>query len=61
MNAIFNKLITAFWIFDVMNLPFMEIFDTTYPINFWVYFVLLSLWWFLPFLSAEVSKAGANK
>ena len=60
MNAIFNKLITVFWIADIMNMPFMEMFDTTYPLNFWFYFCVFSLWYFLPFLSAEVSKAGAK-
>jgi hypothetical protein len=25
--------ISIFWIFDVIDMPFMEIFDTTYPIN----------------------------
>lgn len=31
--------ITIFWILDVCNMPFMEIFDTTYPLN--------ELFWFL--------------
>lgn len=31
------NLIGLFWIADIMNLPFMEMFDTTYPLNgvFW--------------------------
>ena len=33
-----NTLITLFWLADVMNLPFMEIFDTTIPINGWYWF-----------------------
>lgn len=30
--------ITIFWIMDICNLPFMEMFDTTYPLNgmFWL-------------------------
>jgi hypothetical protein len=34
-----------FWLMDVMNLPFMEMFDTTYPLNeeFWVYAILILL------------------
>ena len=60
MNKIFNKLIVAFWVADIMNLPFMEMFDTDYPLNFWFYFVVFFLWYFLPFLSAEVDKAGAG-
>lgn len=29
--------ITIFWILDICNMPFMEMFDTTYPLNtlFW--------------------------
>lgn len=58
MNTIFNKLITAFWIFDIMNLPFMEMFDTTYPINFWEWFLLFALWGLLP---ATVATIGNTK
>ena len=25
--------VALFWIFDICNLPFMAMFDTTYPIN----------------------------
>ena len=34
----FNGLMTAFWILDILNPQFMEMFDTTYPLNtlFWV-------------------------
>ena len=28
-----NKIITIIWILDILNLPFMEILDTTIPIN----------------------------
>lgn len=30
--------ITIFWIMDICNLPLMEMFDTTYPLNemFWL-------------------------
>ena len=35
--------VIIFWIMDILNFPFMEIFDTTYPLNelFWllVFFV----------------------
>lgn len=31
--------ITVFWILDICNMPFMGIFDTTYPLN--------GLFWFL--------------
>ena len=35
--------ITLFWIMDVLNMPFMEMFDTTYPLNtfFWIMFFTL--------------------
>ena len=33
MYKIFYSLLSIFWIFDILNLPFMKIFDTTYPIN----------------------------
>ena len=34
----FNALVIIFWILDILNLGFMEMFDTTYPLNtlFWV-------------------------
>lgn len=30
--------VTLFWIMDILNMPFMEMFDTTYPFNtlFWI-------------------------
>ena len=39
----FNALVIIFWILDILNLGFMEIFDTTYPLNtlFWAYFLLM--------------------
>ena len=37
-----HTLINMFWLADVMNLPFMEMFDTAYPLN--------GLFWFLTFL-----------
>ena len=35
--------IAIFWILDVCNMPFMEIFDTLYPLNglFWFLMILL--------------------
>lgn len=33
MYKIFYAIVTIFWILDILNLPFMEIFDTKYPIN----------------------------
>lgn len=34
--------VTIFWICDILNMPFMAKFDTTYPLN--------GLFWFLVFL-----------
>lgn len=33
---------TLFWICDILNMPFMEVFDTTYPFNtlFWILVVI---------------------
>lgn len=30
--------VIIFWIMDILNMPFMEMFDTTYPLNtlFWI-------------------------
>ena len=36
-------IVTMFWIADIMNLPFMEMFDTTYPLNGWFWFLVLLL------------------
>lgn len=33
----------VFWIMDIMNLPFMEMFDTTYPLNGWFYLLVMLL------------------
>lgn len=39
----FNALVIIFWILDILNLGFMEMFDTIYPLNtlFWVLYFLL--------------------
>ena len=39
----FNALVIIFWILDILNLGFMEMFDITYPLNtlFWVLYFLL--------------------
>lgn len=39
-------LIGLFWIADIMNLPFMEMFDTAYPLNGWFWFLG---WFFIAF------------
>lgn len=37
----------VFWVMDIMNLPFMEMFDTTYPLNtgfYWLVLLLAGIW-----------------
>lgn len=36
---LFKYAVIIFWIMDIINLPFMAMFDTTYPLN--------ELFWFL--------------
>ena len=49
MYRIFYSLLTIFWILDILNFPFMEMFDTTYPINgvFWFFICI-----FLPAITS---------
>ena len=42
MVGLIRTLIMLFWICDILNMPFMEMFDTTYPLN--------TLFWFLVFI-----------
>lgn len=37
-------MLILFWILDITNMPFMEMFDTTYPINTIVW---LLIWIFI--------------
>ena len=43
MRYLVNVAVSIFWLMDIMNLPFMDIFDTVYPLNglFYVYAFLL--------------------
>lgn len=45
MYKIFYSILIIFWILDILNFPFMEMFDTTYPINGWAWFLI---WLFVP-------------
>lgn len=45
--------ILVFWLMDIMNMPFMEVFDTTYPLN--------GLFWFLMPIVNESSKMLCGK
>ena len=44
MYALFYGALIIFWIFDIINLPSMKMFDTVYPINglaWWLIWMLL--------------------
>ena len=43
MYKIFRALINIVWVLDILNLPFMEILDTTYPINGGTWFLIIFL------------------
>lgn len=45
MYKIFYSILTIFWLLDIMDMPFMQMFDTTYPINGWAWFLI---WMFVP-------------
>lgn len=49
MYRMFYSLLTIFWILDILNFPFMEMFDTTYPINGGFWFLI---WMFLPTITS---------
>jgi len=45
MYKIFYSCLTIFWILDIINVPFMQIFDTKYPINTLAWILI---WIFIP-------------
>jgi hypothetical protein len=55
MYTLFYGALTIFWILDILNLPFMEMFDVVYPINGLVWFLI---WILLPSTSITISKTG---
>jgi hypothetical protein len=45
-NKLLSTAFTLFWICDILNMPFMEQFDTTYPLNaafYWLVFIFLGM------------------
>ena len=40
MYKVLYALIHIVWILDILNMPFMEILDTTYPINGWAWLLI---------------------
>ena len=45
MYKIFYSCLTIFWILDIINVPFMQIFDTKYHINTLAWILI---WIFIP-------------
>lgn len=50
MYKFFYALLTIFWILDICDFSFMEIFDTTYPINTGFWFLI---WMLIPAASTN--------
>lgn len=44
--------IVVFWILDILNMPFMEMFDTVYPLN--------TLFWLLVFIFVPTIDTKIN-
>lgn len=40
MYNIFSSVVGMIWLFDIFNFKFVEILDTTYPINFWAWVII---------------------
>lgn len=53
--SLLKFLILIFWILDITNMPFMEMFDSTYPMNalFW-----WLIWFFVLGFNVEISVRG---
>ena len=49
MFRTFKTMVELFWIMDILDLPFMEMFDTTYPLN--------GLFWFCTFIVFIIEEA----
>lgn len=50
MFKVFEAILRIIWVFDIINLPFMEALDTTYPINTLAWFLI---WALLPTVKKE--------
>lgn len=57
MVQLIKVLILIFWILDITDMPFMQMFDTTYPMNtlFW-----WLIWFFVIGFRVEVKNGGDN-
>lgn len=52
MYKIFYALLNIFWVFDIIDMPFMEQFDTRYQINTLAW---LLIWLVIPCANAAVA------
>ena len=43
MYKIFKAIILIIWVLDIVNIPQLEMLDTTYPINTLAWFLILLL------------------
>lgn len=55
MYKTFRALITLVWIADILNLPQVEMLDTTYPINFLAW---LLIFMFIPSTTLYIKDAN---
>lgn len=58
MVQLIKLLILIFWILDITDMPFMEMFDTTYPMNtlfWWLIWIFVLLGF-----SVEVKGGSSN-
>ena len=55
MYKTFKALITLVWIADILNLPQVEMLDTTYPINFLAW---LLIFMFIPSTTLSIKDAN---
>lgn len=53
MYKVFNALLSIVWVLDILNLQFMQLLDTTYPINTLTWFLI---WLVLPSTETVVKK-----
>lgn len=53
MIALIQFLLLIFWVLDITNMPFMDMFDTTYPMNtlFW-----MLIWIFVLGFEVKIKK-----
>ena len=58
MYKILYAALSIFWVFDIIDLPFMLKFDTIYPINTLAWFLI---WAAIPSAGAAIEYTRNNK